>query len=78
MYHNLCWTDAKKKANPKSERSINYSRRLADVEITDFVEIYLNDSSDRVLDMNKIEVIYKGILMENSTTKDKLNATYKN
>ena len=78
MYHNLCWRDAKKKANPKSERSINYSRRLADVEITDFVEIYLNDSSDRVLDMNKIEVIYKGILMENSTTKDKLNATYKN
>ena len=27
--------------------------------------------------MNKIDEIYKGILMENGTTTDKLNATYK-
>ena len=65
MYHNLCWADAKKKATPKSEQSANYSRTLADIEITDFVESYLNDSSERVLDMNKIDEIYKGILMEN-------------
>ena len=77
MYHNLCWKDAKKKANPKPERSVNYSPRLAEIEITDFVESYLNDSSERVLDMNKIDEDYKGILMENSTTTDKLNATYK-
>ena len=77
MYHNVCWADAKKRANPKSKRSVNYSCRLADVEITDFAESYLNDSSERVLDMNKIDEIYKGILMENGTTIDKLNATYK-
>ena len=50
---------------------------LADIEITDFVESYLNDSSERVLDMNKIDEIYKGIFMENGTTTDELNATYK-
>ena len=27
--------------------------------------------------MNKIDEIYKGIFMENGTTTDKLNATYK-
>ena len=27
--------------------------------------------------MNKIDEIYKGIFMENATTTDKLNATYK-
>ena len=27
---------------------------LADIEITDFVESYLNDSSERVLGINKI------------------------
>ena len=78
MYHNLCWADAKKKANPKSKQSVNCSCRLADREITNSVESYLNDSSERVLDMNKIDKIYKGILMENDTTTDQLNATYKN
>ena len=66
------------KATPKFERPVNYSRTLADIEITDFVESYLNDSSERVLDINKIDKIYKGILMENGTTTDKLHATYKN
>ena len=73
----MCWKDAKKKANPKPKRSVNYSPRLAEIEITDFVESYLNYSSERVLDMNKIDEDYKGILMENSTTTDKLDATYK-
>ena len=77
MYHNLCWADAKMKATPKSEQSVNYSRTLTDIEITDFVESYLNDSSKRVLDMNKIHEIYKGILMENGITTAKLDATYK-
>ena len=52
MYHNLCWADAKKKATLKSEQSANYSRTLADIEITDFVESYLNGSSERVIHMN--------------------------
>ena len=77
MYHNLYWADAEKKATSTSERSINYSRRLADIEITDYVESYLNDSSERVLNINKIDKIYKGILKENGTTTDKVNATYK-
>ena len=72
MYHNLCWADAKKKANPKSKRSVNCSCKL---RVT-FVESYLNDSSEkRALDINKIDEIYKVILMENRTTTDKLNAT---
>ena len=50
---------------------------LADIEITDFVESYLNGSSERVLDMNQIDEIYKGIPMENGTTTERLNATYK-
>ena len=57
MYHNLCWTDAKKEANTKSEQPVNYSCRLTDIEITDFVESYLNYSSERVLDTNKTEEI---------------------
>ena len=62
MYQNLCWADPEKKAIPKSERSVNYSCRLADIEILQ------NDSSERVLGMNKIDEIYKDILMENGTT----------
>ena len=77
MYHNLCWADAKKKANPKSERLVNFSCKLADIEITDFVQSYLNDFSERVLDMNKIDEIYTGIFKENGATADKLNVTYK-
>ena len=50
MYHNLSWEDAKKKGTPKSERSVNYSRTLADIEITDFVGSYLKYSSKIVLD----------------------------
>ena len=50
---------------------------MTDIEITEFVESYLNDSSDRVLEISKIDKIYKGILMENGNTADKLNATYK-
>ena len=77
MYHNLCWADAKKKANPKSERLVNFSCKFTDIEITDFVQSYLNDFSERVLDMNKIDEIYTGIFKENGTTTDKLNVTYK-
>ena len=62
MYHNLYWAVAKKKATPKSERSANSSRTLAEMEITDFVEGYLNGSSERVVDMNKIGEIYRSIL----------------
>ena len=50
---------------------------MTDIEITEFVESYLNDSSDKVLEISKIDEIYKGILMENGNTTDKLNATYK-
>ena len=50
---------------------------MTDIEITEFVESYLNDSSDKVLEISKIDEIYKGILMENGNTIDKLNATYK-
>ena len=50
---------------------------MTDIEITEFVESYLNDSSDKVLEISKIDEIYKGILMENGNTADKLNATYK-
>ena len=46
MYHNLYWAETKKRAIPKSERSVNYSRTLADIETTNYVESYLNDSSD--------------------------------
>ena len=77
MYCNLCWEDAKKTANSKSERSVNSSCTLADIEITYLLESYLNDSSERVLDINNIDEIYKGIFMENGTTKDKLNVPYK-
>ena len=62
-------------ANPNSERSVNFSCKLADIEITGFAQSYLNDSSERVLDMNEIDEIYKGILKENGTTTDKLNVT---
>ena len=41
---------------------------MTDIEITEFVESYLNDSSDKVLEISKIDEIYKGI---------QLNATYK-
>ena len=77
MYCNLCWEDAKKTANSKFERSVNSSCTLADIEITYLLESYLNDSSERVLDMNNIDEIYKGIFMENGTTRDKLNVPYK-
>ena len=50
---------------------------MTDIEITEFVESYLNDSSDKVLEISKIDEIYKVILMENGNTTDKLNATYK-
>ena len=50
---------------------------MTDIEITEFVESYLNDSSDKVLEISKIDEIYKGILMENGNKTDKLNATYK-
>ena len=46
MYHNLYWAETKKRAIPKSERSVNYSRTLAGIEITKYVESYLNDSSE--------------------------------
>ena len=77
MYCNLCWEDAKKTANSKFERSVNSSCTLADIEITYLLESYLNDSSERVLDMNNIDEIYKGIFMENGTTRDKFNVPYK-
>ena len=50
---------------------------MADIEITNFVESYLNDYSERVSDVNKIDELFKGILMENGTTTDKRNVTYK-
>ena len=53
----MCRQDAKSKATPISERSVNNSHTLADVKVTDFVESNLNDSSKIVLDMNKIDEI---------------------
>ena len=50
---------------------------LVEIKITDFAENSLHDSSERELDINKIDKIYKGILMENGTTTGNLNGTYK-
>ena len=64
--------DTKKKATPKSERSVNYFCTLVDIEIIDFIEIHLYDSYERILDMNKIGKIYKGILLKMVLQEKKL------
>ena len=59
MYHTVCWADAKKKATPKSEWSVNFFRTLAVIEFTNIVESFLNDFSGRVLEcMNVLYELY--------------------
>ena len=48
------------------------------MEITDFAESHLNGSSERILDINKIDEIYKGILLESSTATENLTQPTKN
>ena len=64
--------DTKKKVTPKSERSVNYFCTLVDIEIIDFIESHLYDSYERILDMNEIGKIYKGILLKMVLQEKKL------
>ena len=58
LYHNQCWVIAKKKAKPKSSRPKDQYNALSETELINFCW-NLQCGADPVLDMNKIDSVYK-------------------
>ena len=65
MYHNLYWTKAKKKAEPKVELVDNYLKTIPNIELINFIENRIFQNPDIVFDMNFLNTIYHAILIEN-------------
>ena len=67
QYHRMCWVLAQRKANieassPQELEDIN--RVVADIEIINMVEGFLQNSSDIVLDMKSLNFAYNNMLEE--------------
>ena len=75
MYHNTSWVNAKRKADKTYE---TFSKNApSDVEIVYFVEKEMADPSEKVLDMNIINKIYRQILSSNGKNEASRNRNYK-
>ena len=72
IYRNLCWDKAKKKAVPKQKPAENYIKTLSNVEILNHIENSLIDYSSEILDMSKLNEVYKKILTENGENHDNI------
>ena len=77
LYRYQCWVIAKRKTKPKSSKPEDHVHTLSDIEIVNFVENYLQCRADPVLDMNKVDLVYKYILTENGMKKTDLARDYK-
>ena len=77
LYHNQCWVIAKRKAKPKSSEPEDHLHTLSEIELINSVENYLQCGADPVLNMNKVGLVYKNILIENSMKKIDLARDYK-
>ena len=58
LYHNQCWVIAKKKAKPKSSKPKDQYNALSETELINFCW-NLECGADPVLDMNKVDLVYK-------------------
>lgn len=65
VYHNVCWVVAQRKAKPKTLPAESYIRTLSDILLINFIEVDLTENSENLLDMKKLNCIYKVILLEN-------------
>ena len=77
IYHNLCWDKAKKKAVPKQKPAENYIKTCSNVEILNHIENSLVDYSSEILDMSKLNEVYKKMLTENGENHDNILSNYK-
>ena len=77
VYHNICWVVAQRKAKPKNPPAENYIKTLSDIELINFIEVDLTENSENLLDMNKLNSIYKVILLENGEQTEHLASNYK-
>ena len=62
QYHRMCWVLAQRKAN--IEASSPQELEVADIEIINMVEGFLQNSSDIVLDMKSLNFAYNNMLEE--------------
>ena len=77
LYHNQYWVIAKRKAKLKSSKPEDYVHTLSETELINFAENYLQCGTDPVLDMNKVDLVYKNILIENGMKKADLARDHK-
>ena len=77
MYHNICWADAKKKSVPKAKPIENFTRTLSDIELIHCIETELIQQTEKVLDMNIVNSMYREILLENGESRENLAYNYK-
>ena len=59
LYHNHCWVIVKRKAKSKSSNPEDHVHTLSEIELLNFVENYLQCGANLVLDMNKVDFVYK-------------------
>ena len=67
QYHRMCWVLAQRKANIEAsspQELENINRVVADIEIINMVEGFLQNSSDIVLDMKSLNFAYNNMLEE--------------
>ena len=64
IYQNHYWVKTKKKAVPKQKPAENYIITLSNVKILNHMENSLVDNLIEFLDMNKLNEVYKKMLVE--------------
>ena len=71
LHHNQCWVIAKRKEKPKSSKHEDHVYNLSEIEPINFVENYMQCGANPVLVMNKVDSVYKNVLIENGMKKDR-------
>ena len=62
---------------PKSKPIENFTRTLSDIELIHYIETELIQQTERVLDMNIVNSMYREILLENGEYAENLASNYK-
>lgn len=68
LYHRVCWVLAQRKAKievTSPQELENISQIVADIEIINKVESFLNESADTVMDMKSLNAAYNSLLETN-------------
>ena len=80
-YHLRCWSavkrETKRSLSTQSTPEESIIQTTFDIEIINMIQFQLSDPSEKILDMNSINISYQNLLYENGMPENEIKQTYK-